>query len=124
MGQQEAAAGEERLVAWLAANPGAKAWDDDDGWRGTVPVDGERWLAAGRHDNPNDLIEALEARAIDASEVRAIEAEHVGWLARRWSDGAWQAVRPLGDRRVPLHVTASDPAGLRNAIRAAAVTAP
>jgi hypothetical protein len=123
---EEAAAkavGEERVAAWLAANPGAKAWDADDGWRGTVPVDGERWIAAGPCARPGELADALEARAADAAEVRAVEAEHPGWLARRWSDGAWQAVRPFGPDDVPLHVTVSDPSGLRKAIAAAAVIA-
>jgi len=32
-------------------------------------------------------------------------------------NGTWQAVRPLGDRRVPLHVTAGGAAGLREAIK-------
>jgi hypothetical protein len=117
------AAGEERVAGWLAANPGAKAWDDDEGWRGTVPVDEERWIAAGPCPGPAELAEALEARAADVAEVRAIEQEFPGWLARRWSDGGWQAVRPFGPDDVPLHVTASDPSGLRKAIAAALVTA-
>jgi hypothetical protein len=106
------------LATWLSANPGAKAWDDDDGWRGTVPVDEDRWIAAGPCGTPGELADVLEARAIDAAEVRAIEAEHPGWLARRWSDGTWQAVLPLGEDAVPLHAKADDAAGLRTAIRA------
>ena len=116
--------GEERLSTLLGRSPGVKAWEDDDGWRGTVPVDDERWIAAGSCDTPGDLAGALEARAAGAAEVRAIEAEHAGWLARRWADGTWQAVRPLGPDTVPPRVTASDPSALRKAIRAAAVTAP
>jgi hypothetical protein len=104
--------GRERLSTLLGRSAGVKAWEDDDGWRGTVPVDKERWIAAGPCDTPGDLAGVLEARAADAAEVRAIEAEHAGWLARRWADGTWQAVRPL------------DPAALRKAIRAAEVTAP
>lgn len=118
------AAGEERVAAWLAANPGGKAWQDTEGqWRGTVPVDGERWIAAGPCETPGELAGALEARAADAAEVRAIEAEHPGRLARRWSDGTWQAVLPLGLDAVPPRVTAGGPAGLREAIRAGRETA-
>jgi hypothetical protein len=116
--------GEDRLATLLSRSPGVKAWEDDDGWRGTVPVDEEQWIAAGPCDTPDYLAGALEARAADAAEVRAIEAEHAGWLARRWADGTWQAVRPLGPDTVPTRVTASDPGTLRKAIRAAAVAAP
>lgn len=114
--------GEERVAAWLAANPGGKAWQDDDGWRGTVPVDDERWIAAGPCGSPAELADALELRAADAAEVRAIEAGQPGWLARRWADGTWQAVRPFGADAVPLYVSASNPSGLREAIRAAAAS--
>jgi len=116
--------GAERVEAWLEANPGGKAREDDDGWRGTVPVDGERWLLADPCAGPGDLADALDLRVGDAAAVRVIEAEHPGWLARRWSDGTWGAVYPLGPDAVSLHVIADGAAGLREPIRAKAVTAP
>lgn len=117
--------GEDAVAAWLEANPGAQAWQDRDGsWRGAFPVDEVRLLQSGRCGSPEELAVALLVLEAACAEVRLIEAEHPGWLARRWADGTWRGTRPHGENDVPESVSAPDARGLREAIRAAAGTVP
>jgi hypothetical protein len=112
--------GEDRIAAWLAANPGAKAWQYGDGkWHASCPIDSVRHLSAAASDTEEVLAARLPALAAACAEVRLIEAEFPGWLARRWSDGTWRAIRPLGPHEVPVGVWAPDTDGLRAKIRLA-----
>jgi hypothetical protein len=117
--------GEARVAAWLAANPGGKAWQDRDGrWRGTCPVDEVRALSSAPCATPEELAGMLAGLAAACAEVRLIEAGHPGWLARRWPDGTWRAVLAPRPDEVPVSVQAPDARGLRAAIRAAAAGVP
>jgi len=111
--------GEDLLAAWLQDNPGGKAWEDRDGcWHGAVPVDTVRSLHTGPCVSPSALLAVLTIVMSAAAEVRLIEKEHPGWLARRWSDGRWSAGFPRGEDE-PLYATAPDGPSLRAAIRRA-----
>ena len=122
---QAAADGEEQLTAWLDADPAARAWQDRDGtWSGTYPVNEVRFLSTGRHATPRELAAVLEVLVTACAEVLLIEAEHPGWLARRWPDGTWRAVKSRGYEKAPLAASAADAEGLRAAIRAAAAAVP
>lgn len=115
--------GEARVAAWLRANPGGQAWQHEDGsWHGSCPVNGLRSLTAPFCATAEELAGVLEALPAACAEVRLVEAEFPGWVARLWSDGIWRAVRPFGRHDVPLGVSALDTAGLRDAIRHADAT--
>jgi hypothetical protein len=110
--------GENQIAAWLMANPGAKAWRHSDGkWHASCPGDGVRHLSALASETAEVLAARLGGLAAACAEVRLIEAEFPGWLARRWSDGTWRAIRPLGPHEVPVGVSAPDVDGLRGKIR-------
>jgi hypothetical protein len=110
----------ERIAAWLSANPGAKAWQHGDGkWHASCPVDGVRHLSAPASETEEVLAARLDGLAAACAEVRLIEAEFPGWLARRWSDGTWRAIRPLGPHEIPVGVSAPDADELRGEIRLA-----
>ena len=110
-------AGEELLTAWLDTHPGGRAWQEQDGaWLGTCPVNEVRFLSSGRCGTPGELAALLEVLVSACAEVRLIEAEHPGWLVRRWPDGIWRAVLSRGYEKAPLAASAADAEGLRAAI--------
>jgi len=115
------------LAGWLAGNPGGKAYQHpvDGTWRGSVPVDGERALSAPACDTLGELAEELALLPAAAAQVRLIEAEFAGWMARRWPDGTWRAYLPNRDPDKPPATTAkaASPDGLRDAIREATAKA-
>lgn len=115
--------GEERIAAWLTANPGGKAWQHEDGsWRGTCPVAGDRSLTAPYCTSAEELAGVLERLPAACAEIRLIEAEFPGWRAQLWSDGIWRAVRSFGRHEVPVGASGTGPAELRDAIRHADAT--
>lgn len=112
-----AAGGEARIAEFLAANPGAKAWQDASSglWLGTVPVDDVRWLSTRAVASPAALADALEELTGAVAQVLAIEAEFPGWTVRRWVDGRWTAVQGEGEGAPAAR--AADPDGLRAEIK-------